>query len=155
MKSLLLATLLVSCVFTVSIVEKDIIKLLTNGPSGKLIAYVEDLNKNHYSLDKMVFYAPKIEALVPALVDEFFEVLPLLKQAAPGLKEVIEEREAHMYTSISELKREIPTLKQNGLKVTNACPVGSSLKVTQSQVNVILDNLALILKRIKVPACHA
>ena len=72
--------------------EKAIVKLITTGPSAKLIDYVEDLNKNHYSLDKVLFYAPKIEALVPGLVDEFFQIMPLLKEAAPGMKDVIAER---------------------------------------------------------------
>lgn len=127
-------------------------KLITTGPSAKLIDYVEDLNKNHYSLDKVLFYAPKIEALVPGLVDEFFQVMPLLKEAAPGMKDVITEREEHLYRAILQLRKHIPAYKHNGLKVANACPVSKTINFTQPQVNTIYDNFDRILKRIKVPA---
>lgn len=132
--------------------EKAIVKLLTTGPSANLIEYVQDLNKNHYSLDKVLFYAPKIEALVPGLVDEFFQILPLLKQAAPGMKDMIVEREKHLYESIVQLRKHVPAYKHNGLKVANACPVTKTLKFTQAQVNTAADVFERILKRIRLPA---
>ena len=74
MKLALLVALLVACTLALSAneAEKAIVKILTTGPSASLIEYVQDLNKNHYSLDKVLFYAPKIEALIPGLVKEFF-----------------------------------------------------------------------------------
>jgi hypothetical protein len=154
MKLTLLVALLVVCTLSQSAseAEKAIVKLLTTGPSANLIEYVQDLNKNHYSLDKVLFYAPKIEALIPGLVDEFFQILPLLKKAAPGLTDVIVEREKHLFAAIVQLRKHIPAYKHNGLKVANACPVARTLNVNQQQVNTAYDVFERILKRIQVPA---
>jgi hypothetical protein len=160
MKLTLFVALLVVCAVaqrathtaTANEAEKAIVKLLTTGPSANLIDYVEDLNKNHYSLDKVLFYAPKIEALVPGLVDEFFQVMPLLKQAAPGMADVIAERERHLYKAIVELRQHVPAYKHNGLKVVKVCPVASTLNVNQSQVNTVYDIFDRILRRIRIPA---
>jgi ABC-type metal ion transport system substrate-binding protein len=71
MKLALLVVLLVVCTVaqkSANEAEKAIVKILTTGPSASLIEYVQVLNKNHYSLDKVLLYAPKIEALIPGLV---------------------------------------------------------------------------------------
>ena len=78
--------------------------------------------------------------------------MPLLKQAAPGMKDVIAEREEHLYRAILQLRQHIPAYKHNGLKVANACPVSKNLNINQAQINGVYDNFDRILRRIKVPA---
>ena len=68
------------------------------------------------------------------------------------MKDVIAERERHLYTAIVQLRKHIPAYKHNGLKVANACPVARSLKVNQHQVNTAYDVFERILKKINVPA---